>query len=283
MFFLFKRKKKRKIYAGLSSINFCGKIDNRNDVVVKFPNDPTLFSFSLPAARRIEEYFHGTKYGIFTEDSYPFVSRFLRYTKLFPKERDKIRKIDFNKTVLLDFELSDENAGTKYPFKIRIGFKKELYPALNVIYTLKEPSFPSYYDEIVKNITGMGENIWKVEQKVKKGWAWEFVKYLGMTYKKKIISVDFYKENTKIRKVIKEKHSDRWFIVFFDELHDISIDQKIAILLISDVFLFDTSYYAYFAVKEGINSYKIGELPFKVSDESSLNIIKEKDVLQIIK
>ncbi len=282
MFSIFKRKKKRKVYRGLKVINFCGKIERKKSVVIKFPEDPTLFSFSLPAIKHIEEYFRGTKYGIFREDAYPFVSRFLRYTKLFPNQAEHIKKIDFNRTILIDFELAKEKVGTAYPFEIRIGFKKELYPEVNIIYAIREPTFPDFYEDVVKNITQKVDNTLVIEQKTKKGWAWEFVKYLGMTGRKKILAVDFNEEYAKLRKVLKERHSDRWFLVFFDELHDVSIDQKLAILLISDAFLFDTSYYAHFAVKEGIKSYKLGELPFNISKKASLSIIEEKDIPKII-
>ncbi len=284
MFFLFKKRKNRKVYDKLDSINFCGKIESNIPVVIKFPEDPTLFSFSLPAARKVEDYFHGTKYGIFKEETFPFISQFLRYIKSFPKEEEKLKRFSFRKTVLIDFELDKDKAGTRYPFPMRIGFMKDLFPALNVIYTLQNPTFPDYYNKVIINITGSKEEVKIKEHKTKRGWAWEYLKYLGMTQKKKILVVDIRKEdNQKIKRTVKEKHSDRWFPVIFDELHDISLDQKIALLLVADSFLFDTSYYAYFTTKEGIKSYKIGNLPLPAEPTSNLRIIEEKEILQLIK
>ncbi len=283
MFFLFKRKKRRKVYTELDNISFCGKIESDKGAVIKFPEDPTLFSFSLPAARKIEDYFHGKKYGIFNEQASPFVSQFLKYVKRFPENEEQLRKLDFEKTVLIDFELSEEKAGTQYPFKMRVGFKKELYPALNIIYTVKDPAFPDYYEEVVENITGSSEEVRITNHKSRRGWAWEFLRYLGMTERKKVLVIDFSKSFEKLRKTIKEKHSEKWFVIFFDELYNVSVDQKIALLLIADGFLFDTSYYAYFATKEGIKSYKIGKLPLKTSHQSTLKIIEEREILQIIK
>ncbi len=282
MFFLFKKKNRRNVYKELSSINFCGKIENSLHVVVKFPEDPTLFSFSLPAARKVESYFKGTKYGIFKDESFPFVSSFLKYIKSFSRGNE-LEKFNFKRSVLIDFELDKEKAGTEYPFPMRIGFKKELFPELNIIYTLKEPLFPEYYEEVMANITGKKNEVKIMEHKTKRGWAWEFLKYHGMTHKKKVLLVDLRGDKKeKIKHVIKEKHKDTWFPVFLDEVHDISLDQKIALLLVADQFLFDTSYFAYFATLEGIKSYKIGTLPLPVNPKSALNIVEEKDIEQII-
>ncbi|GEM_PF-4067866 len=283
MFFLFRRKKKKNVYTNLDSISFCGKIESQRNVVIKFPEDPTLFSFALPAARKIEDYFHGTKYGIFSDDAFYFVAQFLRYVKRFPQEDEKLKRFNFDNTVLIDFELKEESVGTPYPFKMRVGFKKELFPTMNIIYTTDNPEFPQYYEKVVENMTNSTYEVKIKEHKTKRGWAWEFLKYLGMTQKKKVLLIDFKEERGKLRKTIKERHSERWFVVFFDELHDVSVDQKIALLLVADSFLFDKSFYAYFATKEGIKSYKLGELPFKTSKTSSLKIVDEKDVLQIIK
>lgn len=283
MFFLFKQKRKKRVYKNLDNINFCGKIENNHNVVIKFPEDPTLFSFSLPAARRIEDYFHGEKYAIFKERISTFLLRFLKHIKRFPESQENLKRFNFQNTILIDFELEEDKAGTEYPFQMRIGFKKELYPTLNIIYTIKEIEFPEYYEKVVDNIIESPKEVHITEPKTKRGWAWDYLKYLGMTQKKKVLIIDFNKTSEKLRNIIKEKHSDRWFLVFFNELHDVSIDQRIALLLIADRFIFDTSYYAYFATKEGINSYKIGKLPFKTSPLSTLKIIEEREVLQIIK
>lgn len=281
MFYLFK-KKKRKVYTELPPINFCGKIENTYNVVVKFPKDPTLFSFSLPAVKKIERYFKGKKYGMFNEEFFSLVARFLKYINIFP-ENEELERFNFRKSILIDFALRKEEAGSKYPFPMRIGFNKELYPELNIIYTVHHPFFPDYYEEVVSNITGIKDRVEITEDKTKRGWAWEFLKYRGMTHRKKVLIVDIRGEKKeKLKRIIKEKHKNTWFVVFFDELVDISLDQKISLILVADRFIFDTSYYAYFATREGIKSYKIGNLPFPVDPESGLKVVDEKRIEQIL-
>ena len=283
MFFLFRKRKRRNVYDKLDSFTFCGKIENNTPIVVKFPEDPTLFSFSLPAARKLEGYFKSTKYGIFKEETFPFISQFLKYIKGFP-EGENLKRFNFNKSILIDFELNEDLAGTQYPFPVRIGFKKDLFPALNVIYTVQNPMLPEYFEEVVINITGSDEEVKISEHKTKRGWAWEFLKYLGMTHKKKILLVEIRDEkNEKIKRLIKERHTERWFPVFMDELHDVSLDQKIALLLVADSFVFDSSYFAYFAIREGIKAYKLGSLPLPVNPASTLKVVEEKEIVQLIK